>query len=66
MMKATVSLDDDLFELAKSYTGLSRPTDLMREALTALIQRESGRCLAALGGSEPDLRSASRRRNDPE
>ena len=35
---------------------------LVREALRALIERESARRLARLGGSEPDLAAAPRRR----
>ena len=49
-MKMTVALDDELLELAKSYTGLTAPTEVIREALTALIQRESARRLVMLGG----------------
>ena len=38
---------------------------LVREALKALIERESARRLARLGGSEPALEAAPRRRTDP-
>jgi hypothetical protein len=34
----------------------------MREALKALIERESARRLARLGGTEPDLKPIPRRR----
>jgi len=47
---------------AQRLTGTSEPTALFREALKALIERESARRLARLGGSEPDLSPASRRR----
>jgi hypothetical protein len=37
-------------------------TALIREALKALIERESARRLAALGGSMPRLKNTPRRR----
>ncbi len=40
----------------------SRKTALVREALKALIQRESSRRLAALGGTMPELEDIPRRR----
>jgi hypothetical protein len=39
---------------------------LVREALKALIERESARRLAHLGGSQPDLVAAPRERLNPE
>jgi Arc/MetJ family transcription regulator len=62
-MRTTLSLDDALLEEAISYTGLSEKSALVREALTALIERESSRRLARLGGSEPQLRPIPRRRS---
>jgi Arc/MetJ family transcription regulator len=61
-MRTTVSLDDDLLAHAQHLTGLGERTALLREALKALIERESARRLARLGGSEPDLRPVPRRR----
>jgi Arc/MetJ family transcription regulator len=61
-MRTTLALDDDLLERAQAYTGLREKSALVREALRALIERESARRLARLGGSEPDLRIAPRRR----
>jgi Arc/MetJ family transcription regulator len=63
-MRTTVSLDDDLLTDAQRLTGLEERTALLREALKALIERESARRLARLGGSEPDLRPVPRRRLD--
>jgi Arc/MetJ family transcription regulator len=60
-MRTTLALDDDLLEKAESYTGLKEKSALVREALKALIERESARRLALLGGSEPSLQSISRR-----
>jgi Arc/MetJ family transcription regulator len=61
-MRTTLSLDDALLEKAVSFTGLSEKTALVREALKALIERESARRLASLGGSEPRLKPIPRRR----
>ena len=61
-MRTTLTLDDDLLERAQKYTGLNEKTALVREALKALIERESARRLALLGGTLPTLESAPRRR----
>ena len=61
-MRTTVALDDDLVAEAQSLSGLTEKPALLREALRALIQRESARRLARLGGTEPDLRPIPRRR----
>ena len=45
--------------------GPGRPVkrgSLLREALTALIERESAKRLARLGGTQADLEAAPRRR----
>jgi Arc/MetJ family transcription regulator len=65
-MRTTLALDDELLEKAQAYTGLREKSALVREALRALIERESARRLARLGGSEPDLLAAPRRRPNPE
>lgn len=57
-----VAIDEELLEQAERLTGLKEPEALIREALTALIERESARRLARLGGSEPDPRDVPRRR----
>jgi len=61
-MRTTLALDDKLLETAQGLTGLREKSALIREALTALIERESARRLARLGGSEPNLEVAPRRR----
>jgi Arc/MetJ family transcription regulator len=61
-MRTTIALDDDLLEQAEAYTGLTEKTALVREALKALIERESARRLARLGGSERKLEAPPRRR----
>jgi Arc/MetJ family transcription regulator len=65
-MRATISIDDHLLADATKYTGVSETPTIVRLALEALIQREAGRRLARLGGSEPDLEIPSRRRWLPE
>ncbi len=61
-MRTTLALDDDLVRLAQEFTGVAEKTALVREALKALIERESARRLAALGGSMPGLKNPPRRR----
>jgi Arc/MetJ family transcription regulator len=61
-MRTTLALDDDLLAEAASLTGVSEKTALVREALKALIERESARRLARLGGSDPGAKAPSRRR----
>jgi Arc/MetJ family transcription regulator len=61
-MRTTLVLDDDLVAKAQDFTGVKEKTLLVREALKALIERESARRLARLGGSEPALKAAPRRR----
>jgi Arc/MetJ family transcription regulator len=63
-MRTTLALDDELVAKAQALTGLQEKSALVREALKALVQRESARRLARLGGSEPDLKSVPRRRAD--
>ena len=63
-MRTTLALDDDLLAKAQALTGLSEKTALVREALRALIQRESARRLALLGGSEPQLENVPRRQTE--
>ena len=54
-MRTTMALDDELVAEAQGLTGLKEKSSLIREALKALIERESARRLARLGGTEPDL-----------
>ena len=61
-MRTTVTLDDDLMAAAREYTGLKEKSAVSREALKALVERESARRLARLGGAEPAIKLAPRRR----
>ncbi len=62
-MRTTLALDDDLIEKVQFFTGPMDKTALVREALNALIQRESAKRLALLGGSEPLLKPIPRRQS---
>lgn len=61
-MRTTITLDDDLLADAQRLTGLTEKSALVREAMKALVARESARRLARLGGSEPDAQFVPRRR----
>lgn len=64
-MRTTLNIDDQLLAEAQRLTGIREKTALVREGLEALIERESARRLAKLGGTEPKLRSVPRRRSEP-
>ena len=63
-MRTTVALDDDLLVRARELTQTRENSALIREALKALIERESARRLARLGGTQPNLKAPRRRRID--
>ena len=63
-MRTTIALDDDLLAKAEALTGVSEKTALVREALRALIQRESAKRLALLGGTETLLKDVPRRQTE--
>jgi Arc/MetJ family transcription regulator len=64
-VRTTINLDDRLIDEAQRLTGTKERTALIHEGLRALIERESARRLARLGGSEPQLQSSPRRRSEP-
>jgi len=63
-MRTTLNIDDDLLSKAQHITGMTEKVALVREGLRALIESESARRLAQLGGSEPQLESISRRHSE--
>ena len=65
-MRTTINVDDDLLAKATKLTGPLGRSAMVREALKALIERESARRLARLGGSQPNLTVAPRRRQPAE
>jgi Arc/MetJ family transcription regulator len=64
-MRTTLNLDDDLVAEAQTLTGITEKSALVREALRSLVERESARRLARLGGTEPNLEYIPRRRSEP-
>jgi hypothetical protein len=61
-VRATLVIDDELIERRHELTGSQETTALVRAGLEALIAREAGRRLAALGGSQPDVADIPRHR----
>ena len=61
-MRTTLNIDSSLVERAGEMTGIKEKTALIHAGLKALIERESARRLADLGGSMPDLDENRRRR----
>ncbi|MCW5202390.1 type II toxin-antitoxin system VapB family antitoxin [Desulfobulbus sp. US1] len=60
-MRTTLNIDDALLEEARLLTGIKEKTALVRNGLQALVERESSRRLALLGGTEPKLKNIPRR-----
>ena len=61
-MRTTINIDDDLLAKATKLAGPLDRSAMVREALKALIERESAKRLARLGATQPQLTVASRRR----
>lgn len=61
-MRKTINIDDELLAKATGLAGAIDLTALLSTGLKALIARESARRLALLGGTQPDLKAAPRRR----
>jgi hypothetical protein len=62
-MRTTLNINETLLEKAAELTGIKKKTALIHAGLEALIARESGRRLAALGGTQKDLEPIPRRRS---
>ena len=60
-MRTTLNLDDELLAQAHQLSGLTERTQLIREALLALVERESARRLSKLGGTAAQLQPIARR-----
>jgi len=63
-MRTTLNIDGQLLGEAQRITGITENPAIIKEALRALIERESARRLAELGGSQPQLKTVPRRRSD--
>lgn len=62
-MRTTLIIEDALLERAREATGIQEKTALVRAGLEALIAREAGKRLAALGGKQPKISDVRRRRS---
>jgi len=60
-MRTTLNIDDVIFEKASKLTGIKEKTRLLHEGLRTLIEKESSKRLAKLGGSSPKINSIPRR-----
>jgi Arc/MetJ family transcription regulator len=61
-MRTTVTLDDELVAKAAELSGTDERSVLVRKGLEALIERETARRLALLGGSDKKATAAPRQR----
>jgi Arc/MetJ family transcription regulator len=61
-MRTTLNIDDAILQRAARLTGVREKTKLVRMGLESLVERESARRLAKLGGTEPELKPVPRRR----
>ena len=61
-IRTTLNIDEQLLKVASELTGISEKTSLVRMGLESLIAQESRKRLAALGGSQPNLKPIPRRR----
>lgn len=61
-MRTTVNIDDELLEKASRLAGPMDRTAILSEGLKALIERESAKRLARLGGTQPSIKAVQRRR----
>lgn len=65
-MRTTITIDDDLLKEASAAAGTEKPSEVVRQALQAFVQREAARRLARLGGSAPNATLPPRRRSEPD
>ena len=61
-MRTTLNIDDELLAKARRLSGLKEKTAIVHAGLEALVALASARRLAALGGTEKNLRDIPRRR----
>jgi hypothetical protein len=62
-MRTTLIIDAELLDRARELTGIREKTALVRAGLEALIAREAGKRLAALGGTYREMARIPRRRS---
>lgn len=61
-LRTTVNIDEALLAKATRLAGPMDRSAILAQGLKALIERESAKRLARLGGSQPALKAAPRRR----
>ena len=61
-MRAIINIEDELLDKATKLTGIKEKTSLIKLGLEALVEAESAKRLAKLGGTEKKLEIISRRR----
>ena len=61
-MRMTIDVDDELLARAEELTGISERSALIRDAVELLVRIETGRQLAALGGSDQVAEAVPRSR----
>lgn len=59
-MRTTLNIDEKILKKASKLTGISEKTTLVRLGLEALIAQESAKRLAALGGTQKELKKIPR------
>jgi len=64
-VRTTINIDDALLAKAAKLAGPLDRSAVVHEGLRALIERESARRLARLGGTQRALQPAPRRRQPP-
>ena len=64
IVRTTINIDDDLLAKVAKLTGRLDRSAMVHEGLKALIERESAKRLARLGGTQPNLKAAPRRRQE--
>jgi Arc/MetJ family transcription regulator len=62
-MRTTISIDDELMDTLRIFTGEKENTAVIRTALKDYAEREAARRLALLGGSAPGLKLPPRRQS---
>ena len=63
-MRTTINIEDELLAKAIKLMGPMDRTTVLSESLKALIERESAKRLARMGGTEPELKAPPRRRSE--
>ena len=62
-MRTRLIVDESLLDRARELTGIQDKAALVRAGLEALIAREAGKRLAALGGTQRKISNVPRRRS---